>query len=201
MARLAASHYPDGIFRGTQRSGGPEGNLRTPLYSSRVSAMVFARPSGQQNRNLIRSCRRAPTSPLLSPQPQASIGAGCWSGTACLRVPLGRSARPRARRPCTRRSRPGPRRRGRSGLSPGTASRLRLRGQELGPGLRPPTPAPAPLPSQSRPREAQAGGAPVTSSSPSLGLLSLHSRAAIYLEWVVPACLPRPASRSPEVEH
>ena len=36
MARRAASHDPDGIFRGTRRSGGPEGNLRTSGDSSRV---------------------------------------------------------------------------------------------------------------------------------------------------------------------
>lgn len=42
---------------------------------------------------------------------------------------------------------------------------------------------------------------PATSPSPSLGLVRLHSPVALYLEWVVPACLPRAASRSPGVEH
>ncbi|CAI9158345.1 unnamed protein product [Rangifer tarandus platyrhynchus] len=45
-----------------------------------------------------------------------------------LRVPLGRSAR----RPSTRRSGPGRRRRGRSGPGQGAASRLRFHGRALG---------------------------------------------------------------------
>lgn len=49
MASRAASHYPDDIFRGTRRSGGPEGNLRTSGDPFRVAALVFARPLGQQN--------------------------------------------------------------------------------------------------------------------------------------------------------
>ncbi|XP_073747360.1 uncharacterized protein [Callorhinus ursinus] len=69
VARRAASHYPDDIFRRTRRSGSPEGNPRTSEDPFRVPALVFARPLGQ-HRNLILSCSRAPTS-LPRPHPEA----------------------------------------------------------------------------------------------------------------------------------
>lgn len=84
MARRAASHYPDSIFGGTRRSGGPEGNPRTSEDPFRVSALVFARPLGRQPRNLILSCRRAPAHlPPASPARSSRLASqpGRWGST------------------------------------------------------------------------------------------------------------------------
>ncbi|XP_039109234.1 WAS/WASL-interacting protein family member 1-like [Hyaena hyaena] len=184
MASPAASHYPDGIFKGTGRSGSPDGNLRTSGNPFRVPSRVSARPLGHHHRNRILRCRRGPAS-LRRPQAAApgrlASKPGRWGRTASPPAPS------RAKRPPGVRAHVGPARaepgpgggvvggRGPAGARPPGCARAA--------DPRPP-PAPPPLP-----------------SSPSLGLRCLHSRAAIYLEWVIPACLPRAASRSPEVEH
>lgn len=200
MARRAASHDPDGIFRGTRRSSGPEGNLRNSGDSCRVPGLVFARPSGQQNSNRICSFRHAPTS-LLPRRPQPADpgerrirAAGApqpvlrarWAEAPVLAparpMPLHAPLRAWASASWAVGACPG---RGLPAAPPGTRAgpgpRIRPLLCPLGVGLGRP-----------RPEEPAA-----TSPSPSLGLLRLHSRAAIYLARVVPVCFPRAASRSP----
>lgn len=68
---------------------------------------------------------------------QASVGSGRPGHRSPPSEPAGpkrQSSRPRALCPCTRRSGPGRRRRGRSGPVQGAASRLRLQGRALDPG-------------------------------------------------------------------
>lgn len=78
MARSAASQCPDRVFRG------PPTHLRRPFSGQ---ALVWARPSGQQNRNLIRSCHRpspppGPSIPACVParSPQRPRKTHCWGG-------------------------------------------------------------------------------------------------------------------------
>lgn len=191
MARSASSHYPDRIFRGTWTSGGPEGHPRTSGDPSRIQALVWARPSGQQNWNLIRSCRHAPTSrqrPSLKVRASQAAPPPGQPGRPWVR--LGRSTAP-ARPPATP-ARAAPSLGGvfvGGRTQRGAACWLSLRGRVLGPAAVPPA------------REARTEESPARPSSRFLSLLRLHSHAALYLEWVIPACFPRAASRSPKVEH
>lgn len=194
VARRAASHDLT-VFSEAPGSGGPEGSLRTSGDSS-------PGPSGQQNWNLIRSCRRRPP-PSLPQPPPASPPAACL---ACL--PPRASVRPRRpgrhRLPSESRwaEAPAAPARAAQGLGGGVVRRS-------GPGergLRAALPGtrwaltadpPASLPSGNPLREALArGSAPhpaPPSPSPSLGLLRLRSQAAIYqmgLPWPPPSKLP-----------
>lgn len=174
----------------------PPTHLRRPRSGLNTGVGMFP---GQPNRNLICSCRRAPTSrPRPSLQPGRARKPGRWGRREGPRARLGRSTAP-ARPPVA----PARAALGLGGVfvggrvRRGAASRLSLQGRVLGPGR-----GPARFRALSECASGGLGGGVHRRCPfPSVDLLRLHSRAAIYLEWVILACFPRAASRSPGVEH
>lgn len=190
MARSAASHCPDRISRGTWRSGGPEATHappETPLGSQHWCGHVPRTTKPEPNLQL---SPRAHLPPARKP--------GRWGRREGPRARLGRSTAP-ARPPVA----PARAALGLGGVfvggrvRRGAASRLSLQGRVLGPGR-----GPARFRALSECASGGLGGGVHRRCPfPSVDLLRLHSRAAIYLEWVILACFPRAASRSPGVEH
>nr|XP_044622610.1 translation initiation factor IF-2-like isoform X1 [Equus asinus] len=123
----------------------------------------------------------------LQPQPQASIEAGGrgQSGALGVQPGAGPALAPRPPRPHTRRSGPGLRRRGRSGPACPASPRCLPAAcwARSAAALRSGARLWRPRPRGALPRPFSPSRAP-----------RRHSRAAIYLEWVRPACFPRALS-------
>nr|XP_025869260.1 uncharacterized protein LOC112931006 [Vulpes vulpes] len=162
----AASHYPEDIFRGSRRSGGSEGNLRTsergPLSCPRT---VVCTSLGTTNPESDPQLPPRAHLPLASPPRCSSLASKPrrWGSTD---PPRGRSGAqrppPRSPRPRTRLPGPGCGVVGGRGSSPSTASWLRLKDACR---ARAADPLASPR-SQRWPGEAQAGGAPSPRTHP-----------------------------------